>query len=65
MEAIFFDKQNRRSVQIIEQAVQQITIMVTDTEYTGKVTYKLSFYDSKKRPVYTELTRAEVATEFK
>jgi hypothetical protein len=65
MEAVFFDKEKKRMTKVLDKVEEQITIIVTDTNFAGKITYKLSFYDHKKRPVYTELERSNIDVEFK
>ncbi len=62
MKAIVFDRQKQRKEIDVDAATDIYTHFMTDMNVAYKITYKLSFYDKKMRPVYTEESRQEVST---
>lgn len=62
MKAITYDKLKIRREVEIEQATDLITEIVSDTKTSWSITFTLSMYDNKKRPVYTEQSRKIVET---
>lgn len=63
MKAIVFDRQKQRKEIDVESVTEIYTHIMTDMDVAYKITYKLSFYDKKMRPVYTEQSRQEVSTQ--
>jgi hypothetical protein len=63
MKAILFDKARTRSEMEIETPTETVTQIAVDgtTNAVFKITYSLSMYDNKRRPVYVEDSR-ETAT---
>lgn len=57
IKAITFDKMKVRRVIEIDDAIDTITHTYTDAEKSWQVTFTLSMYDNKKRPIYTEKSR--------
>lgn len=62
MKAIAYDRLKKRHELDIEKATEVISNIATDMNKSYKVTYSLSFYDNRKRPVYTEKSREEITT---
>lgn len=62
MKAIAYDRLKQRHELEIEKATEIISNIATDTDKSYKVTYSLSFYDNRRRPVYTEKSREEITT---
>lgn len=63
MKAITYDKQKQRTEIEVDSITDSFTKIVSDMKVAYSITYKLSFYDKKMRPVYIEESRKQVPIE--